>query len=73
MGMLLRRHLTTHSGEPESASAPNLTVLADVAPESTPEPSLREQADALGIKYHPNIGDEKLSAKIAEAKAGESE
>lgn len=42
-------------------------------PESSPEPSLKEQADALGIKYHPNIGDEKLAEKIAAAKEGEAE
>ena len=39
-----------------------------VAIEEPGEPSLKEQADALGIKYHPNIGDEKLAAKIAEVK-----
>lgn len=31
--------------------------------------ALKAEADALEIKYHPNIGAEKLREKIAEAKA----
>ena len=49
-------------------SAPTPKAETSMVPE---EPSLKEQADALGIKYHPNIGDEKLAAKIAEVKADE--
>lgn len=52
-------------GIEKSAPTPKLESNAPV------EPSLRDQADALGIKYHPNIGDEKLAAKIAEVKADE--
>ena len=49
-------------GAEKSAPAPKPESTAPV------EPSLKDQADALGIKYHPNIGDEKLAAKIAEVK-----
>lgn len=53
-------------------------IADQAAPKAAPAPeplsapsSLREQADALGIKYHPSISDEKLAAKIAEARADE--
>lgn len=50
-------------------SAPVVTPEVEpVAAEEAITPSLRDQADALGIRYHPNIGDEKLAAKIAEVK-----
>ncbi|AYA64330.1 hypothetical protein [Alteromonas sp. RKMC-009] len=31
---------------------------------------LKNEADALGVNYHPSIGEDKLAAKIAEFKSG---
>ena len=44
-------------------------VVAEEAPIDTDMDALREEAKALGIVFHPNIGKEKLEAKITEAKA----
>ena len=50
---------------------PEETTTAEVAVDEVMS-ALRAEADALEIKYHPNIGAEKLRKKIAEAKGEES-
>lgn len=58
MGMMLRRHVADDA-------------VAEVVPEVDEISALRKEADALGLQYHPNIGVEKLRAKIGAARAAE--